>query len=117
LKALGFDVSHFGGNTLIINGVPAELGKGNEVKSIETLIEDFTQTQGDMRMKRHESLALSMARQSAVNTDEIMPREAMQQLIARLFSLPEAQYGPDKRPVFMKFAADYLFDLFRKGKF
>jgi DNA mismatch repair protein MutL len=117
LKSLGFDVSHFGGNTLIINGVPAELGKGNEAKTIETLIEDFIQTQGDMRMKRHESLALSMARQAAVNTQEVMSREAMQQLIARLFLLPEKQYGPDKRPVFMKFAAEYLFELFRKGKF
>ncbi len=117
LKSLGFDVSHFGGNTLIINGVPAELGKGNEAKAIETLIEDFTQTQGDMRMKRHESLALSMARQAAVNTMELMPQEAMKQLIARLFVLAEKQYGPDKRPVFMKFAAESLFELFRKGKF
>jgi hypothetical protein len=41
----------------------------------------------------------------------------MQQLIASLFLLPEKQYGPDKRPVFMKFAAEYLFELFRKGKF
>lgn len=115
-KSLGFDVSHFGGNTLMISGIPAELQRGNESRVLESLLEDYLQTQGDMKLNRHESLALSMARQAAVSADSNMNSQEAEQLIIRLFYLQENQWSPDAKPVWIKFGDELLFELFRKQK-
>ncbi|MFM7765957.1 MAG: hypothetical protein ACKO6I_09900, partial [Sphingomonadales bacterium] len=115
-NSLGFDVSHFGGNTLMISGIPAELQRGNESRVLESLLEDYLQTQGDMKLNRHESLALSMARQAAVSADSYMNSQEAEQLIIRLFYLQENQWSPDAKPVWIKFGDELLFELFRKQK-
>ena len=115
-KALGFDVSHFGGNTLMISGIPAELERGSESRALEALLEDYLQTQGDMKLGRHESLALSMARQAAVAADTPMNSQAAEQLIVRLFSVQENQWATDAKPIWIKFGDELLFELFRKQK-
>lgn len=115
-KSLGFDVSHFGGNTLMISGIPAELERGSESRVLEALLEDYLQTQGDMKLSRHESLALSMARQSAIKSDTPMNAQESELLISRLFSVQENQWSPDAKPVWIKFADELLFELFRKQK-
>jgi len=115
-KALGFDVSHFGGNTLMISGIPAELERGSESRALEALLEDYLQTQGDMKLGRHESLALSMARQAAVAADTPMNSQAAEQLILRLFSVQENQWATDAKPIWIKFGDELLFELFRKQK-
>ncbi len=115
-KSLGFDVAHFGGNTLMISGIPAELERGSESRALEALLEDYMQTQGDMKLGRHESLALSMARQAAVSADTPMNSQAAEQLIVRLFSVHENQWAPDAKPIWIKFGDELLFELFRKQK-
>ncbi len=115
-KALGFDVGHFGGNTLMISGIPAELERGSESRVMEALLEDYIQTQGDMKLSRHESLALSMARQAAVSAETPMNSQEAEQLIIRLFSVQENQWSPDAKPVWIKFGDELLFELFRKQK-
>ena len=115
-KALGFDVSHFGGNTLMINGIPAELERGSESRVLEALLEDYLQTQGDMKLSRHESLALSMARQAAISSDTPMNQQEAEQLIARLFTVNKNQWSADAKPVWIKFGDELLFELFRKQK-
>jgi DNA mismatch repair protein MutL len=115
-KSLGFDVSHFGGNTLMISGIPAELERGSESRVLESLLDDYQQTQGDMKLGRHESLALSMARQAAISADTPMNAPEAEKLIVRLFSIPENQWSPDAKPVWIKFGDEFLFELFRKQK-
>ncbi|NBP04924.1 MAG: DNA mismatch repair endonuclease MutL [Bacteroidetes bacterium] len=115
-KSLGFDVSHFGGNTLMISGIPAELERGSESRALEALLEDYLQTQGDLKLNRHESLALSMARQAAVSADSPMNAQEAEQLIVRLFTVQENQWSPDAKPVWIKFGDELVFELFRKQK-
>jgi DNA mismatch repair protein MutL len=115
-KALGFDIGHFGGNTLMISGIPAELERGSESRVLEALLEDYLQTQGDLKLSRHESLALSMARQAAVSADTPMNTREAEQLITRLFSVQENQWSTDAKPVWIKFGDELLFELFRKQK-
>lgn len=116
IKSLGFDMSHFGGNTLMISGIPAELERGSESSALEALLEDYLQTQGDIKLGRHESLALSMARQAAVSADTPMNAQEAEQLITRLFSVQENQWSPNAKPVWIKFGDKLLFELFRKQK-
>jgi DNA mismatch repair protein MutL len=100
----------------MINGIPAELNKGSESRVLEALLEDYLQTQGDMKLSRHQSLALSLARQAASSSDTALSIPEAEQLIVRLFSVQENQWSPDAKPVWIKFGDELLFELFRKQK-
>lgn len=116
LRAMGFDISHFGGNTLIINGVPAEVSRGDESRVLEVLLEEFQQTQGNVKNRKHDILALSMSRQAALKSGDEMDKESLKSLIQQLFSTEDYSFGPDGKPVVIKFGMDFLFELFRRQK-
>lgn len=116
VKSLGFDLGHFGGNSLIINGVPAQLSNIDEQKSIEKLIEDYLNTQGNIKLEKNQSLALSMARQSTSLQSALKTQEEIQYLVLELFKTPNPQFTFDGKQIFITLGPDAIFDLFQKSK-
>lgn len=116
VKNLGFDLGHFGGNSLIINGVPAQLSNIDEQKSIEKLIEDYLNTQGNIKLEKNQSLALSMARQSTSLQSTLKTQEEIQYLVQELFKTPNPQFTFDGKQIFITLGPDAIFDLFQKSK-
>ncbi|WP_410222235.1 DNA mismatch repair endonuclease MutL [Pedobacter sp.] len=88
IKNLGFDVREFGKNTLIIEGVPADLGSTNvnETELFEHLIEGFKNSQQELRLSKREALARSMARNSAIKAGTALSQQEMNTLIEELFA-------------------------------
>lgn len=116
LQWLGFDISHFGGNTLIVNGLPALLTQGDEQKLIENLIEDYQNTQGDLKLGKYESMALSMARHAVIRSGMGKTNEELQQLATRLFALQNPSHTFDGRPIFIEISAAFIYDTFQNKK-
>lgn len=116
LQWLGFDISHFGGNTLIVNGLPALLTQGDEQKLIENLIEDYQNTQGDLKLGKYESMALSMARHSVLRSGMGKTTEELQQLVIRLFALTNPSHTFDGKPIFIELSATFIYDTFQNKK-
>ncbi len=116
VKSLGFDLGHFGGNSLIINGVPAQLSNIDEQKSIEKLLEDYLNTQGNIKLEKNQSLALSMARQSTSAQSMLKSQEEIQYLVQELFKTPNPQFTFDGKQIFITLGPDVIFDLFQKSK-
>ena len=116
LQWLGFDISHFGGNTLIVNGLPALLTQGDEQKLIENLIEDYQNTQGDLKLGKYESMALSMARHAVIRSGMGKTNEELQQLAARLFALNNPSHTFDGKPIFIEISAAFIYDTFQNKK-
>ena len=116
LQWLGFDINHFGGNTLIVNGLPALLTQGDEQKLIENLIEDYQNTQGDLKLGKYESMALSMARHAVLRSGMGKTHDELQQLAVRLFSLEHPAHTFDGRPIFIEFSAAFIYDTFQNKK-
>ena len=116
VKSLGFDLGHFGGNSLIINGVPAQLSNIDEQKSIEKLIEDYLNTQGNIKLEKNQSLALSMARQSTSSQSALKTQEEIQYLVQELFKTTNPQFTFDGKQIFITLGPDAIFDLFQKSK-
>ncbi len=114
---MGFDISHFGGNTLIVNGLPAVLSQGDEQKLIETLLEDYQNTQGDVKLAKYQSMALTMARHAAQRNAVGSSPEALQSLLQRLLSLPNPQTSLNGKTIYIEISATQLFDLFQSQKF
>ena len=116
LQWLGFDINHFGGNTLIVNGLPALLTQGDEQKLIENLIEDYQNTQGDLKLGKYESMALSMARHSVLRSGMGKTTEELQQLVIRLFALTNPSHTFDGKPIFIELSATFIYDTFQNKK-
>jgi len=116
LQWLGFDINHFGGNTLIVNGLPALLTQGDEQKLIENLIEDYQNTQGDLKLGKYESMALSMARHAVMRSGMGKTHEELQQLALRLFALHNPSHTFDGKPIFIEISAAFIYDTFQNKK-
>lgn len=110
-KFLGFDLGHFGGNTIIINGIPPQIN-GNEEKIIEKMIDDYEITQGDLKLSKNDSLALSLSRLTAQNHQ--LNQTESEYLIKELFSLPSFQYTFDGKTICVHLNNEILFDLFKR---
>ena len=92
LKSLGFDIRIFGKNTIVIDGVPADIRAENEHHLLEGLLEQYKQNHGALKLGRSESLAAAMAKQSAIKAGQLLSKEEMRLLIDQLFAcqLPAA---------------------------
>lgn len=117
LQWLGFELSHFGGNTLIVNGVPAILSQGDEQKLIENLLEDYQNTQGDVKLGKYESMALSMARHAAQRNPVMQTSEELQSLMQRMLSLPDYHTTLNGKTLYIEISANQLFERFQNQKF
>lgn len=110
-KFLGFDLGHFGGNTILINGIPPQIN-GSEEKIIEKMIDDYEQTQGDLKLSKNDSLALSLSRLSVQN--HLLNQSESEYLIKELFALPSFQFTFDGKTICVHLNNEILFDLFKR---
>jgi DNA mismatch repair protein MutL len=92
--AIGFDISDFGNNTIIINGCPSDIHNPNPKELIEVLIEHYKSTQGDVKVNAKENIARSLAIASAINYGTALTTEEMQVIVDQLFACEEPNYSP-----------------------
>ncbi len=116
LKHLGFDLGHFGGNSILVNGLPAQISSADEQKLIEHILEDYINTQGDLKLTKHQSLALSMSRQGVNYSQNFTSSDEVKFLIKEIFALSNPQFTFDGKLVFVKLTAETIFDLFKKQR-
>jgi len=116
LKYLGFDLGHFGGNSILVNGLPAQISSADEQKLIEHILEDYLNTQGDLKLTKHQSLALSMSRQGVNYSQNFTSSDEVKFLIKEIFALSNPQFTFDGKLVFVKLTAETIFDLFKKQR-
>ncbi|MEJ7557504.1 MAG: DNA mismatch repair endonuclease MutL [Pedobacter sp.] len=101
IKSLGFEVREFGKNTLVIEGIPVDLGSANinETQLFEHLIEGFKNSQQDLKLDKRDALAKSMARNSAIKSGTVLGQEEMNTLIEQLFACKTPNFSISGRPV------------------
>jgi DNA mismatch repair protein MutL len=101
IKSLGFEVREFGKNTLVIEGIPVDLGSGNinETQLFEHLIEGFKNSQQELKLDKRDALARSMARNSAIKNGVSLGQEEMNTLIEQLFACKTPNFSISGRPV------------------
>ena len=92
--AIGFDISDFGNNTIIINGCPSDIRNPNPRELIETLIEHYKSTQEDVKVNAKENVARALAIASAINHGTSLTAEEMQVIVDQLFACEEPNYSP-----------------------
>jgi DNA mismatch repair protein MutL len=101
IKSLGFEVREFGKNTLVIEGIPVDLGSNNikETELFEHLIEGFKNSQQELKLDKRDALARSLARNSAIKSGTVLGQEEMNTLIEQLFACKTPNFSISGKPV------------------
>jgi len=112
VRALGFDIREFGKNTVVVEGIPAELTKASENEMLEKLLEGFKNNQSALKLDKHDNLARTLAKNAAVNPGTHFSLEEMNQLTDQLFACQMPNVSLAGKPVIITYTLEELFQKF-----
>ncbi|MFT5723018.1 MAG: DNA mismatch repair protein MutL [Bacteroidia bacterium] len=112
INQLGFDISIFGKNTIIINGTPADISKGEEKDILEGILEHYKLNQQSLKLDKRENLARSLARNAGIQRGMVLEQEQIEHLVQDLFTCNQPRYTPSGKLTFVSFEQSKLADLF-----
>lgn len=108
IKSLGFDISVFGKNTFVINGIPAEAVKTDAKELLEKMLEYFKNSSGNFQLNKKESLARSLAKIVSVKKGEKLEKEEMSAMIDELFACEMPYTAPNGKPTIITVSLEDL---------
>ena len=114
ITQLGYLIEHFGNNTFIIQGTPADIKQGNEKHSIELLLEQFKHFTSEMKFSKREKLVRCMARQQSIKTGQSLGTTEMKALINDLFECNSPNVTPTGNPTYIEYKQDYIERMFER---
>lgn len=114
LQVLGYMIEHFGKNSFVIQGTPADLEPGNEKNIIDALLEQYKHFSSDLKFSKREKLIRSLARQQAIRAGIRLTEREMRQLVNDLLACGQSNVTPDGNPTYLEFKQDQLEKMFGK---
>lgn len=105
LMILGYEIEEFGKHTFILQGIPADVKQGNEIASIEKILEAFKHSVSEVRLDKRERLIRSMAMQKAIHHGKKLSEHEMEKLMQDLFLCEQPQLSPVGKKVFAKLSS------------
>lgn len=93
IKALGFEFSEFGKNTIVINGVPSDVAGTNEKELFEGLLEQFKINKAELSLGKKEIIARAMAKRAGIKSGQKLNVTEMNSLIDQLFACSNPATG------------------------
>ncbi|MBN2610294.1 MAG: DNA mismatch repair endonuclease MutL [Bacteroidales bacterium] len=99
LCTIGFDISNFGNNTIVVNGCPSDIRNPEPARLIESVLEEYRNTQGDIKKNARERVARCVARSSAVGYNIPLSVSEMQEVIDQLFGCENPNYSPTGKKI------------------
>jgi DNA mismatch repair protein MutL len=108
IKNLGFDFDKMGKSSFVVSGVPSELKEQNIKKVLEGLLEQFKLNESELKLKKHENLAISMARSASVKSGKKLGGEEMKVIVDHLFACEMPYSLPNGKPTIVTLNLDEL---------
>jgi len=105
LEKLGFIVKDFGGNTVVVEAVPAEFRRANEEKILLDIIDDYKKNKG---LDVKEDVAKSYACKAAIKAGEKLTLEEMNSLVDQLFATRNPYFCPHGRPIIVNISLEEI---------
>jgi DNA mismatch repair protein MutL len=108
LEKLGFDVKLFGRNTVVVEGIPADVRVGKETTILHDVLEEFKRNEHHGMTDARETLAKSFACKAAIKAGDRLKTTEMISLIDQLFAVSMPYVCPHGRPVLIKLPLEEL---------
>jgi DNA mismatch repair protein MutL len=99
LGYLGFELNVFGKNCFAIQATPPDLSYHQAKKVLMELLEHYKVTEGSIREKAHERMALALAKAMAIGYNSNLSCEEMEHLTSQLFSCKIQNYTADGKTI------------------
>lgn len=114
IRGLGFDIREFGKNTVVVDGIPADIKSSEEHELLEKLLEEYKNNQSVLKLDKRDSLARSLARNAAVKTGTKISLEEMNVLVDQLFACQLPNVALNGKTVITTFTLNELLERFDK---
>jgi len=114
IQQIGFAIEPFGNHTFVIQGVPADILKGNEKNSIELLLEQFKHFNSEVKFSAREKLVRCMARQQAIKAGQPLTDMEIISLVQELFACNTPNTTPTGSPTFIAYKEEQLDRMFQR---
>ncbi|HYK76295.1 MAG TPA: DNA mismatch repair endonuclease MutL [Daejeonella sp.] len=115
IQALGFQIREFGKNTVVVEGIPADISPNiSEVEMLEHLIEGFKNNQSGLKLNKRDNLARTLARNAAIKAGVALSAEEMNQMIDELFACGMPNTSLNGKPVIITITLEELIQKFEK---
>ena len=114
IRALGFDIREFGKNTVVVEGIPADLSNVSEDALLEHLLEGFKNNQAILKLDKRDNLARALARNAAIKSGTRLSLEEMNLLIDQLFACQMPNLALNGKPIITTFTLNELAERFEK---
>ena len=108
LMHLGFDMRLFGKNTIVIDGIPADVRIGKEKKILQELLDEFKNNEHSGVKDIRDNLAKSFACKAAIKAGDRLNLTEMVVLIEHLFLSKMPYVCPHGRPVIVRIPLEEL---------
>ena len=108
LHRLGFTIDNFGGNEIVINGIPTEAADVPVQGLIENFLEQYKNSVNEVQSNTRDRLARSLARSLCIREGKKLQRAEMLDLIDKLFACSQPQAAPNGKPTILTFTNDEL---------
>lgn len=101
-KYLGFDIENFGKNSIVVNGVPADLQDFNIKQTLEGIIETFKLNTIDVKIEKHDNLCRAIAKNISIKHGKVLETDEMRLLLNHLFDCENPLYTSNGKVVMME---------------
>jgi DNA mismatch repair protein MutL len=108
LEKLGFDLKPFGKNTVVIEGIPADVRAGSESQILQDVLDEYRNNEHAQHIDARDNLAKSFACKAAIKAGDRLTTTEMLILIDQLFATRMPYVCPHGRPIVVKISVDEL---------
>ncbi len=108
LEKIGFQIRFFGGSSIIIDGIPADVRAGREEGILREVLEGYDEYGENRTTPTRDALAATFACKAAIKAGDKLGQEEMHVLIEQLFQTQMPYVCPHGRPIVIKLAIDEL---------
>jgi DNA mismatch repair protein MutL len=106
LSKIGFQIKYKSKDTIIIEGVPDDVKKGNEEKILTDILEEYAANQREKNLEAKDNIAKSYSCMAAIKAGDKLEDREMRLLIDKLFATSMPYVCPHGRPIVVKIALD-----------
>jgi DNA mismatch repair protein MutL len=114
-RALGFVYSDFGKNTIMVNGIPADVPPSREKELFEGLIAQYQQDRVELVLDKKETIARAMAKRVSARLVSRMSDLEINALVDKLFGTQVPNYTPSGQKTLVMMELNQLEALFLKS--
>ncbi len=106
LSHLGFDIRFLSKDNIVIDGVPDDIKKGMEEKTLVEMVDEYSLNQREKKLDEKDNLAKSYSCKTAIKAGDKLNEKEMRLLIDQLFATSMPYVCPHGRPIVIKISLD-----------